>query len=160
MSMTSITELYDMEGALETAACAVLTAAGLAPFSPAVVGVERVMPRVEVAAVVNGENGHTETVDGDQRSDQFNVSLILQAVCANVPSVRTMRAAVRDLFANPFTDLNAALPWHKLVRIEDSGSTPEFSVDGGYVAATLRFGGTLVVRPEAWAAYLALTQPN
>lgn len=153
-NLTSLTDLYDFEGIVERAAAEVLTSAGIVAYTPAIPMAKRALPRVEVMFSVGSEQGHMVLLtDGTQRADRWRGSLVAQCVARTEAEVRSLRAKLRDVTAAWRGALNAAMENHNFDEILDAGSSPLVSVDGGYLASTLRFSVVLSVAPAAWILY-------
>lgn len=160
LSAEQIEQLYDFEGAFDTATVAVLQDMGLetATRKDAATIDDRPVPRVEVQFRV-GDDGNTEfkCPDGKRRHITFKGQLALQVVTevkagdpGNVhgayrAKVRYLCSTLPERFNDP-----ALLPNHRVAHITGAGATSALKTHDGIEYSTLLFNVEFSIRPGAW----------
>lgn len=114
-------------------------------------------PRTHVQFTTGSALDHWSALlsDGSTRQDMFNgtlqVGIVTNRQDDTADSHSATRGTVRDILYNFQTTLTESLlPYHKIVRVVETGTTPEVSSEDDHDISTISFQLTFQIRPSAW----------
>jgi uncharacterized protein (UPF0248 family) len=93
--------------------------------------------------------------DGSVRQDMFRGTLQIGIVTNRKNDTANdhsdIRGTVREILNNfQITITEALLPYHKILRVSETGSTPQVSTEDDHDISQITFDITFIIRPEAW----------
>lgn len=163
MQATDIIQIYDYENAIEAAFKALLEAEEIAAFvSLDELDFQEARPRVEVFCSPGQETGHYHPTLF--RADSFTGTVMLRIVSNPKATTREhsdYRATVRDIMAGSraefkadrdLVDASALLPYHSILDVVESGTSPNYEGEGGVVESAVTYQIKFNIRPSAWPA--------
>ena len=114
-------------------------------------------PRTHVQFVTGPALEHYSQLlsDGTTRIDRFTGTLQVAIVTNRADDVADSHSATRGtvrevLYNHQVTITEAMLPYHVLLRIVETGTTPETSSDDDHDISTISFQVVFQIRPSAW----------
>jgi len=149
-------KLYQFEDYVEAAAKSILSEAGLV----AVISREdapAVTPRVEISCVMGAATEHygRRAEDGELFLDRWTGSLNFDVITDRVKNReqhRPIRAKLRWLMQDLSFWTIDRLPYHQVIRLIESGTTPELRNEKEQDVSALVFSLVLGIRADAWPA--------
>lgn len=92
--------------------------------------------------------------DGTERPDMFQGTLSIGIATdrdSNSATHATYRGKIRDLLYRFQTTITAALlPYHAILRVMETGTTPATATEDNHDISTINFNLWFQIRPEAW----------
>jgi len=164
MPADSLDQIYDFETAIEAAFKAFFVSQEIAAYVTNDIGeTQKERPRVELMYANGSELGHNSTASTYYRPDTFSGSLNVAVVTnakdetAGTAEHAQFRARVRNVMAQSRTALkadrdgdNTALPYHCVLDVMESGTSPAYSPEDGHFVSRLSYELKINIRPEAW----------
>jgi hypothetical protein len=173
--MTPEQNIYDIEGAFETAIQTLFKAGQFVVTIPSTVQTfQQTRPRLDaVFQIGNEKKSYHVFTDGSKRNATWFAQLILEVVTDSGDGVsgdvlihRAYRANVRNFLAPGLSVLNgvdatgaAYLPFHKLQLANETGTTLEYKWADNVVRSRITFNIEIGIDRAAWAE-LGLTAIN
>lgn len=182
MSAPSFDEVYNFEGAILNPLAMLIAAQGIAIYTPSNdalrtdawiaanptlvdlvlpsnVDFQELRPRVEMVYQHGSETGHV--YPPVCRPDVWTASLMVGIVTAPIAAAHEQfRARVRNVMAicrttlynDRTTGTDALLPYHCILDIVDSGTSPATQPEDGHYLSSLTYQLKVNIRPTAWPA--------
>jgi uncharacterized protein (UPF0248 family) len=114
-------------------------------------------PRTFVQFTSGAASDHLSKLlsDGSVRQDMFRGTLQIGIVTNRKNDTANdhsdIRGTVREILNNfQITITEALLPYHKILRVSETGSTPQVSTEDDHDISQITFDITFIIRPEAW----------
>lgn len=169
----SVADIYDLEKAVETAAKAVLVAAGLNAYTTQdTPNFEKDRPRVEIEftqgaglnrwVVIDPDTGAAPTgmqpaeLDLYRRESAWACSIIFSAITeADISQHAEYKVKVRNALASLWIKINeaAGMTRHAIRMTSDGGSSAlQAATDKSFYLTDFTFNGKIAVQADAWPA--------
>lgn len=166
MPADSFDQIYDIETAIESAFKAFFTSQEIDCYTTNDASEQqKKRPRVELMYLHGSEAGHNSTASNYYRPDTFLATLVVAVVTnAKGDEVGTaehsqFRARVRNAMAKSRTLLkadadgaNTLLPFHSVMDVVESGTSPAYQPEDGYFISRINYELKTNIRPDAWPA--------
>jgi hypothetical protein len=147
---------YQFEDSIEAAVKSALNLSVLNCYSQRdddVVGT----PRTHVQFTTGAATEHYSELlsDSTRRPDMFQgtlqVGIVTNRGVDTADAHAANRGTIRDILYNfQVTLTDVLLPYHKIVRVMETGTTPESSADDEHDISTISFNLWFQIRPSAW----------
>ncbi len=154
MPAPNFPKLYEFEDAVEAAARSILTRHG---FTAMIAREDSIAstPRVDISCVIGAATRHYghRASDGEIFLDRWNGSLNFDVITDRVKNReqhRPLRAKLRWLMQDLSLWTPELLPYHQVVELIESGSTPEVNNEKEQDFSALAFNLVLGIRADAW----------
>jgi hypothetical protein len=158
--------IYDFETAIEAAFKLVFAEDELTAYTINELGeTQKERPRVELFYANGAEAGHNSTASEYYRPDTFSGSLTVAVITNSkdesigIAEHAQFRGRVRNIMAKCRTrfkadrdaaDVDALLPFHCVLDVVGSGTSPAYSPDEGHLVSRLNYEIKINIRPDAW----------
>ena len=164
MPADSFDQVYDIETAIEAAFKSFFTAQEIPCYvTNDIAEIQKSRPRVELMYQHGSEIGHNSTASTYYRPDTFagglTVAIVTNAKDDNTGTIEhsQFRARVRNIMAKSRTAFkadadaeNALLPYHCVLDVVESGTSPGYEPQDGYYISRISYEIKTNIRPDAW----------
>ena len=158
--------IYDIESAVEAAFKLLFAEDDLTAYTINQLGeTQKERPRVELMYSHGSEAGHNSTASTYYRPDTFTGSLTVAIVTNSkdesigIAEHAQFRGRVRNIMAKSRTrlkadrdasDVDALLPYHCVLDVVESGTSPAYSPEDGHLVSRINYEIKTNIRPDAW----------